>query len=152
MKTFMKYLLAVTVSLIVGGILGWETFSSRIKRRIIPVAQTQLRDVNVDFIEKHPDLDFHFSPTGNTLKIGGKLVKAEKDLDHYLTRVATISTSYWFVVSFNREVTIQQVRDVDARIRSFGFPKPQMLIEDNDSIQEERERLYSEIRISPLPH
>ena len=151
MKMFMKYLLVATISLTVGGILGWVAFSSRIKRQITPIVRTQHREINIDFTGKYTDIDFHFSSTGNTLKISGQLMNTESALEDYLTRVATFSTSCWLTVSFNREVTVQQVRSVDERIRSFGFPSPLMLIEENRGTRTgEEERVFREIRIGEL--
>jgi len=149
MKTFVKYLFIVVGSMAVGGILGWQAFGHQIRLRFTP-----LGEVNYVIIASEicPHIDFYFTQEGNTFNGFGNAGNVEDDLDRLLARLALNTTSCWMVASFNRGVTVQQVRDVDARIRSFGFPKPLTLIDDSDGIQEERERLYSEIRISPLPH
>jgi len=148
MKAFMKYLLVVAISLIVGGIFGWRAFSNRIKQRIVPFGQRQCREVHVEFIGDKPDIEFHFSPTGNTYVMWGDAGDVEENLNGRLEKAASFSTSYWFSVSFNRDVTVQQVRDIDERIRRFGFPSPLMLIEENRETRTgEEERVFREIRI-----
>jgi len=58
------------------------------------------------------------------------------------------AASFWFVASFNRDATVQQIRDIDARITGFGFSKPKTLIEyDSDNQTEEGGRVFNEIRI-----
>ena len=82
----------------------------------------------------------------------GKTGKIEEDLDSHLARIAEFTTSCWVTVSFNRDVTVQQVRDIDARIRKFGLSRLGMFIEDNrDTRTGEEKELFYEIKISPIP-
>ena len=150
MKTFMKYFLVSVISLAIGGVMGWKAFRDQIKARAIPFDRTQYRNLHLDLTVHQPTIDFHVSPDGNTFRMWGGAVKGEEDFDRQLVRVASFSTSCWVCVSFNSDVTVQQIRDMDARIRSFGFSSPKMLIEDNwDTRTEGETRLFSDIKIGP---
>jgi len=149
MKTLMRYLFVSAVSLGIGGVLGWKAFSCRIKRRVAPFDRAQFGNMLIDLLEYQPIIDFHFSPAGNTFRIrGGEPQTIEEGLDRQLARIASFSTSFWFVASFNRDATVQQIRDIDARITGFGFSKLKTLIEDDSGNQtEEGGRVFNEIRI-----
>ena len=151
MKTFMKYLLAVTVSLIVGGILGWQAFSYRVRlHTTTPFDWEPYYSWHVDLCGHDPYIELNFAPEGNTFNWRGKTGRIEEDLDSHLARIANFTTSCWIIVSCNSDVTVQQVRDIDARIRKFGFAKPGILIEgDRDNQTEGKKRLFNEIRIGP---
>lgn len=150
MKTLMKYSLVGIVSMTVGVVLGWQAFSYKIRLRVIPFDRSQ--NVLIELMTLEPTLDFNFAPDGNTFNgLGQKEGTVEEDLDSRLARAASFSTSIWVIASFNRDVTVQQIRDIDERIRKFGFPHTRMLIEDNRSNRAEgEERLFSEIRIGQL--
>ena len=150
MKTFMKFLFVSVASMAIGSVLGWKAFNGQTRLRVIPFDRTQ-HEVIVINPESHPFFDFQFTPEGNTFNGFGKTGDIEEDLDNLLSRLANNTTSCWIVASFNRDVTVQQVRDIDARIRKFGFTGSLMLIDDNRGIEVGGEdRLFSEIRISPL--
>ena len=149
MKTFMKYFLVCIASVALGGVLGWQAFSYKIRSRVVPFDREHFRNHHFDFYKYAPSIDFHFSPTGNTFHWGENIGETEEDLDSHLARFANFTTSC-FVASFNRDVTVQQVRDMDSRIRKYGFRDVKMLIEDNrDNRTGEEERLFSEIRVGP---
>jgi len=151
MKPFVRISLVGIVSMGVGGILGWQAFSYKIRLRAVPFDREQHHHSCIELAQYAPTIDVNFSPDGNTFDgLGQRAGTVEEDLDSRLARVAYFSTSSCIVVSFNSGVTVQQVMDMDGRIRSFGFPAPKMLIEDNrDAQTEEEERLFHEIRISP---
>jgi len=152
MKTFAKHLLIVIGSMVIGGVLGWQAFSYRIRLRIIPFDREQYHaSWHFDFWRYEPTIDFHFSPERNTFGLSENPGRyPEEDLDNHLARFASISTSLWVIVSFNRDATIQQVRDVGARISKYGFSEVKMLIEDNRNDWAENEkRLFSAVKISP---
>jgi len=142
---FMRCFLVSVASMIVGGVLGWQAFNYRIRLRVIPFDRSHNVLIELAY---NPTIDFTFSTEGNTFKWGTGEGKVEEDLDNRLARLAHFTTSVWVVASFNSDVTIQQIRDIDARIRNAGFSSPRILIEDNRNTRaENEERLFSEIRI-----
>ena len=150
MKTFMKYVLVGVVSLAVGGMLGWQTFRGQTRQRVVSFDREQCHDWRIDLAGHEPCFELNFTPEGNTFNWDGKTGKIEEDLDSHLARIAEFTTSCWIVVLCNKDVTVQQLRNVDTRIRSFGFPSPLMLIEDNrDPKIRDGNRLFNEIRIGP---
>jgi len=133
----------------IGGVLGWQAFNSRITRlRTVPFERTEYHIS--DLLGYDPFIELHFTPEGNTFNWHGKTGKIEEDLDSHLERMASFTTSCWIVVSCNKDVTVQQIRDIDARIRKFGFNNPGILIEDNRGGRKgKNKRWFSEVRIGP---
>jgi len=148
MKSFLKYFFVSLIAMFIGGVLGWQAYSYKIRSRVFPFDREPGRNLLYDFIFHEPHFDFHFTPGEDTFtwwSTGGKI---GQDFDSQLARVASFSTSFWMTVSFNTDVTVQQIRDIDAQIRKYGFPPPKILIEDNrDTRTEKEERLFSELRI-----
>jgi hypothetical protein len=148
-KTFVKFLLVSIVSMTVGGVLGWQAFSHyKIMRYVVPFDRSQYSNLCIDYFQRMPHIDFHFTPGKDTFIWWSAEGKIGQDFDSYLTRFASFSTNFQFVISFNSDVTVQQIRDIDAQIRKFGFPPSRMLIEDNRETQTgKEERLFRDIRI-----
>ena len=150
MKTLMKYALVGIISMGIGGVLGWQMFRHQIRRRAVPFDRERLRSHHFDFYECEPLIDFNFTPEGNTFIRWGGTGEVEKDLDAFLAKLANASTTFWVTASFNSDATVRQVRDIDARIRRFGFSQTRMLIEDNrDTRAGGEERRFSEVSIGP---
>jgi len=151
MKKVMMCLFVGIVSLAIGGVLGWQAFSYRIIRlRTVPFPFEREEYHISDLLGYDPFIELNFTPEGSTFNWRGKTGKIEEDLDRHLERIAEFTTTCWIVISCNKDVTVQQVRDIDARIRKFGFSNLVILIEDDrDSQTEGRKRLFTEIRIGP---
>lgn len=147
MKKVMTYLFISLISVFIGGVMGWQAFRCRVEPRAVPFNWEQY-SLPSDLWGHDPFIELNFTPDGNTFNWLGKTGTIEEDLDSHLARLALFTTSCWIVVSCNRDVTVQQVRDIDARIRKFGFDKPGILIEDNrDDRIEKDKRVFTEIRI-----
>jgi len=150
MKTCMKYVFVGVVSLVIGGVLGWQMFRGQTRQRTFPFDREPFYSWGSDWSVLCPYIELNFTPGGNTFSWEGGAGTIEKDLDSHLARIAHFTTSCWIVVSCNSDVTVQQIRDVDARVRKFGFANPGILIEDNrDNQAGGGKRVFSEIRLGP---